>query len=289
MLARDNARVHNGDAYNYEHANINYYYSCSNSRQQPPSTSFTSCAHDGWGEGQELHSLKRKRLTDEDPQTQTPGDNVSLEHVLNKLGKFSKSIQDQRVGKDAKKIAHRISILINAVKQQAAIPGGIKPHDLVSDHSETDFEDIGSCLLVAKRVDVNTGFRRIDRTKLIRVVRKRNTVTFGQWEISLSTSTFESRDESGTEVNESLFSLRLDPRSSSAGSPIKVYFGEHVTHAAASFIHPVVFAYRIIRSDSEVFKLIENDDLDSLKKLLAIGKATLRDCNESNASLLNVS
>jgi hypothetical protein len=287
-IARDNARVHNGDAYYHGHTNVNYYYSCSSS-SQPSAQSITSCGRQTEDAGGELLSLKRKRLSDEVPTKCHLDKEDSLEHVLSKLGKFSKSIEDQRIGKDAKKIVRRIALIINAVKRQAATPGAKELGGMVATHDEEDFEGIDNCLLVAKRVDINTGFRRIGRTKLVRVVRKRDVVTFGQWEISLSSSTFESRNEDGTDVVESLSSLCLKPHAASAGQPIQVYFGERADCSATSFIYPVVSAYRNVHHSSEVFRLIEHDDLEGLQGLLACGKATLRDCDERNKDLLLVS
>jgi hypothetical protein len=287
-IARDNACVHNGDAYYHGHTNVNYYYSYSSS-SQPSAQLLTSCGRQVEDAAGRLLSLKRKRVPNEVSTKRHLDKEESLEQVLGKLGKFSKSIQDQRIGKDAKKIVLRIALIVNAVKQQAAVPGEQELDDMVASHDEDDFENIVKCLLVAKRVDINTGFRRIGRTKLIRVVRKRDVVTFGQWEISLSSSTFESRDEHGTDVVESLSSLCLKPNAASAGQPIQVYFGERADCSATRFICPVVSAYRIVPNKSEVFELIEHDDLEGLQGLLACGKATLRDCDEHNACLLNVS
>jgi hypothetical protein len=287
-VARDNARVHYGDAYYNGHTNVNYYYSYLTPSQQSPRslTSHDQRAESGAGE---LLSLKRKRASNEGPAKQDINGDESLEHVLSKLGKFSRSIQDQRIGKDAKKIVRRIALIVNAVKQQAAMPGEQAPVSMAASHDEDDFESIDNCLLVAKRVDINAGFHRMGRTKLVRVVRKRDVVTFEQWEICLSTASFESWDQNGTAFVESLASVCLNPRNPSAGSPVQVYFGERADCSATSFIYPIVSAYRIVPDSSEVFGLIQQDDLDGLEKLLASGKATLRDCDERNTGLLYVS
>jgi hypothetical protein len=291
VVARDNARVHYGDAYYHGNTNVNYYYSCSTSTQ-PSVDSLTFCGHRVEDTAGELRSLKRKRVSTEASTKRHLDKEEPLEQVLGKLGKFSKSIQDQRIGKDAKKIARRIALIINAVKQQAAIQGEDEPvqfDNRIASHDEDDFENIDNCLLVAKRVDINTGFHRIGRTKLVRAVRKRDAVTFGQWEISLSSSTFESRNEDGADVVESLSSFFLKPHAASVGQPIQVYFGERAECSTTSFIYPVVSAYRMIPKGSEVFELIKLDDLEGLQEFLACGKATLRDCDEHNTGLLTVS
>jgi hypothetical protein len=315
VVAQDNARAHYGDAYYNGHTNVNFYHSCSTSSQHS-SKSLESSGHQIEGRGNELHSLKRKQTSDtycgpdaesrkgelfSSKRRRIPNDvsvkqdtdkEDSLEYVLNTFGKFSKSIQDQRLKKDAKKLVRRIVLIINAVKRQAATSQGneqLDGHGRAASHDEDDFENIGNCLLVAERVDINTGCHHIGCTKLVRVFRKRDVVKFGQWEISLSTSSFESRDENGTEIVESLTSVSLNPRTPSAGPPVQILFGKQTNHSAVGFIHPVVLAYRLIPNDSEVFELIEKDDLEGLKELLACGKATLRDCDEYNAGLLTVS
>jgi hypothetical protein len=157
------------------------------------------------------------------------------------------------------------------------------------DHDRSDFKSIKKNLKIARRVDVNTGFRCTQNTKFTRVIRKYDKITFEQWEISLKTVEVESRNSDGTEVIDSLITLYLEPRISGSGLPVTVQFGETKTHTGVSFINPVILAYRIVPNESEVFKMIENDDLEGLKSLLADGKATIRDCDEFGATLLHVS
>jgi hypothetical protein len=107
--------------------------------------------------------------------------------------------------------------------------------------------------------------------------------------ISLRTSTFEFRNEDGTEAVESLSVLSFDTQFFSSGPPVTVHVGETTTHTAVSFINPVVFAYRVVPTDSEVFKVIENDDVAGMITLLADGTATLRDCTNEGENLLHVS
>jgi hypothetical protein len=233
--------------------------------------------------------LKRKRPSDEDKYPRKLNKEESLEHVLNKLGKFSKSIQDQRIGKDAKKIARRIALVVGAVKQEAGLTTLSGLEDVHTKHDEDDFENISNNLIVAKRVDINTGFRRTKNTRLTRVVRKWDEITFEQWKISLRTSIFEFRNEDGTEVVESLSSLFLDPRPSHASVPIAVHCGETTIQSAVSFINPVILAYRIVPNNAKVFGVVEEDDLEGLVTLLADGKATIRDCDGMSATLLHVS
>jgi hypothetical protein len=160
---------------------------------------------------------------------------------------------------------------------------------MCTNHDDDDFENIDNSLIVAKCVDVNTGFRRTKNTKSTRVTRKWDRITLGQRKISLRTSILEFRNEDGARVVESLSSLYLDPRSSDVSVPFTVHFGETTLQSAVSFINPVILAYRVIPAGSEVFEVIENDDLAGLITLLADGKATLRDCDNGGATLLHVS
>jgi hypothetical protein len=54
-------------------------------------------------------------------------------------------------------------------------------------------------------------------------------------------------------------------------------------------MHPIVLAYNQVNSGAQVFKLVEEDDLDGLMRFLALGQASIRDCDEAGRSLLHVS
>jgi hypothetical protein len=293
IITQDQAQVHIGDKHNYGDSSTHNhtYYLCASSSEQF-SQFLTLCGPDGIARNEsELLSLKRRRSSDGKEHKYRLNKEESLEHALNKLGKFSKSIQDQKIGKDARKILRRIALAIDAVKKQhAALLGYSSAESSTSmDHDRSDFKNIRKNLKIAARVDVNTGFRRTNNTKLTRIVRKYDKVAFEQWEISLKTLTFESRNSDGTEVIDSLITLYLEPRISGSGLPVTVHFGETRTHTGVSFINPVVLAYRIVPSKSEVFNRITKDDLEGLRKLLEDGKATVRDCDEGGATLLHVS
>jgi len=289
IVTQDNARAHLGDVHNYgsDSTVSHIYYLCSGLSQQfsrPP----TFCGHEPLNGESETLSLKRRRSPDENEYTRKLNKEESLEHVFNKLGKFSKSIQDQRIGKDAKKIARRIALAVSAVKQQAGLHSSAESFTHMS-HDKSDFKNIRKSLKIAARIDVNTEFQRTRHNKLARVIRKCDVVTCEQWEISLRSTTFESRNSDGAEVIESLITLYLEPRSSDSGLPVTVRIGETRTDTGVTFINPVILAYRTVPNDSEVFEVVINDDLAGLLALLAYGKATVRDCDEGGATLLHVS
>ena len=290
IVSRDQAQVHIGDRHNYgDHSNHshNYYFCASSSQQltQEFTLSRQAIAYNASGP----LSLKRRRSLDENEYPHKSNKEESLEHVLSRFAKFSESIQGQRKGDSAKKIARRIALALNAVKQQAGLMRLAERKSVRAHHDKDDFESIDNCLIVAKRVDVNTGIRRTKHTKLTRVIRKYDKLTFQQWKISLRTSVFEFRNEDGTEVVESISAVDLDPHISNSNSPFTVHLSETTIHTAVSFINPVVLAYRIVPNDAEVFKVVEIDDLAGLVALLADGKATLRDCDRWGTTLLHVS
>ena len=216
IISRDQAQVHIGDKHSYgDFSTHNHsYYLCASSSEQS-SQFITLCGHSGIARNDgELLSLKRKRSSDENEHKHKLDKAESLEHALSKLGKLSKSIQDQRIGKDARKIVRRIALAIDAVRnqQQAVLPGGSNVGSFTPmDHGKSDFKTIKKSLKVAGRVDVNTGLRRMQNTKVTRIVRKYDKVAFEQWEISLKTLTVESRNSDGSQVVDSLVTLYLEP------------------------------------------------------------------------------
>jgi hypothetical protein len=291
IISQDQAQVHIGDKHNYGDSSTHNhtYYLCASSSEQF-SQFVTLCGPGGIAKNEsELLSLKRRRSPDENEYPRKFNKEESLEAVLRKLGKFSESIPGQRKGGDAKKIARQMARALDTLKRQAGLTQLDGFGSVSTRHDEDDFENIDNCLIVAKRFDINTGFRRTKHTRLTRIIRKYDRIAFEQWEITLKTLTFESRNSDGSEVIDSLITLHLEPLVLGSGLPVTVYFGETRTHTGVSFINPVVLAYRIVPNKSEVFEVIKNDDLEGLRTLLADGKATLRDCNEDGATLLHVS
>lgn len=54
-------------------------------------------------------------------------------------------------------------------------------------------------------------------------------------------------------------------------------------------MHPIVLAYNQVNSGAQVFKFVEKDDLEGFLRHLALGQASIRDCDEVGRSLLHVS
>lgn len=279
-IIQDNARAQLGDVHYHSAFNdhsCHTYIVCSAShyssqRLRP----YGPVSH----ETGESFSLKRKRCLDEKEQRPFKHNGESsLEKALRKLPKFSKRVKDQLKGPDAKKVVQQILAIIQAFQSNDL--------ELHSNTSE-DFENIDDCLRVARQVDINADFQRSGRSKLVRTTRRHNTATSGSWKIYLTATTVKSRDEDGSEVIKLLYSLCLEPQSPATGHPVQAYFGA-IEHLGRTFLPPVVFAYRIIPNDSEVFEMIKQDNLQSLRELIENGTATTRDCDEENRSLLHVS
>ena len=83
--------------------------------------------------------------------------------------------------------------------------------------------------------------------------------------------------------------LRLEPLNLASAPPMAAFFGERTDYYHTSAIHPTVFAYRRISRQSEVFKFVTIDDIHGFVKHLAEQKATIRDLDEYDRSLLHVS
>ena len=75
----------------------------------------------------------------------------------------------------------------------------------------------------------------------------------------------------------------------SKGSGISAFFGERDNIDHVTTLCPAVTAYNQVSNDSEVFQITRKDSLDDLLRMLAIGEASIRDCDEEGRSLLLVS
>lgn len=65
--------------------------------------------------------------------------------------------------------------------------------------------------------------------------------------------------------------------------------GERADHLQRSFFSATIIAYRTVDSSSEAFELVRRDNLDALVRLIALQKASARDCDADGRSLLFVS
>lgn len=105
----------------------------------------------------------------------------------------------------------------------------------------------------------------------------------------MRTKTLHSRSDDGRMLTETCSALNVERAAGSRGPCIAAYFGESVDFDRTITMHPIVLAYNQVDNDAQVLKLVKNDDLDGLIRLLALGQASIRDCDEAGRSLLHVS
>lgn len=223
--------------------------------------------------------MKRKRFELDVEEVPRQKQQHALAKALERLGEFSTSIQHQKLDKDARKVARHLRTLLDAIRTD----------DPSSEHTKKEWKMFKNSVTVAECVVINAVSPRTARTNVVKIDRKKDVIKFGQWRISLATVVFHLRDALGREVTETESTIRVEPSSHHIGPSIAMFVGERTDCFSKSFLNPTIFAYRNVRSDSPVFALIEEDDIDGLLSLLATQKATTRDCDEENRSLLFVS
>lgn len=84
-------------------------------------------------------------------------------------------------------------------------------------------------------------------------------------------------------------SLMLMPKTGKRRMKIRAFFVQNVVKNGAFSISPALSFHAIVRSDSNVFKCVENDDLEGLVGLLEKRSASLTDYDPEGRSLLVVS
>lgn len=264
ITAGDNSRVHAGHVFHFHYTTQHHF---DVARAVPQTT------------------LKRKRsLADIGAAPRTREAQEDLEDVLKKLGKLALSIRGRRGRENgAEKIARRISAVFDALAKRG--------HDEESwdEVSARQLEKLNANVRWEEQFDINSVPQRRAMGASSRAKGRRISVEIGHWDISLTTTTVKIQCESGRHGTEILSTLRVEPRLGAPVSALTVYFSEHTDGRVRSSIPPSVLAYNTVSNDAEVFYLVSDDDLEGLRSLLACGKATIRDCDESGRSLLHVS
>lgn len=67
-----------------------------------------------------------------------------------------------------------------------------------------------------------------------------------------------------SETDQSKSVLRLEPLRLQVSSPLVAFFGTRTDFLQTNILHPVILAYRKIPQDSDVFRLIDTDDVEGL-------------------------
>lgn len=202
--------------------------------------------------------------------------------TLGKMQKYAYMIRSQKRDKDAKKALDRIRSILEAVRQ----PG---PAYSQATHTEHQWNDLSSHLDSSNIVDVNRQRLIWSSNSVRKVDRHRDVLIYkDQWKITLTTHTHVI-EENGWKATRSLSVLRVDPFTKPNNcSSFAVFLGREIDSSKTIRMHPAIFAYRHVPSDSVVFKLVEDDDIEGLRQLLAVQEATIRDVDEVGGSLLSV-
>ena len=79
------------------------------------------------------------------------------------------------------------------------------------------------------------------------------------------------------------------PDFSSLPAKVVAYFQHRVDSSGFWSFNPMISIHTIVPADSEVFRVIEEGDLEGLVRLFQNGEASLRDCDPRGRSLLAVS
>jgi hypothetical protein len=267
---RDNGKGHFGDV--IYHGDVHITHNGSSS-QQPVATLVTPVS------GLQTWLGKRKRSPDDSGEGSHRTQEYALDAALGRLGAFSTSLRHERLDEDARETIERLSAILDALGHCESTAG----------HVGGEWDKPKKCVMVANRVMVNHMSPWTVRANLDRIERKRDTIQFGQWVLSLTTTVFCSRDELGRTVTETSSAIRVEPSTQVAGPFVNIVLGERTDYFGRSFIHPTMVTQRIVRNESPIFDMIRQDDVDGLIGLFAEQEATTRDCDEDNRALLSVS
>ena len=274
IVTRDNAQAHYGDRIAVQNYNTNYSI-------WPPSSS----ARDAEPPRLEQGGPKRKRIQDVDVEGPSRQGQDPVDMAIDHLGQLYLSIQHLQKDRDAQKLAKWIRLLVGAFTDEHA--------ESQLEHTLDGLESLQNGLVSVNRVSINSApsSRRSLLTHVYEVKRKSSVIVVGSWEIRLDTVIRDSIDTKGREVSESFSSLRLKPAGGAVvgGTSLSAFFGERTDHLQRSFFSPTIITYRTRDNSSEVFDLVYDDDVDGLIRLIALQKASARDCDADGRSLLFVS
>jgi hypothetical protein len=275
MTASDNSRVHNGNAYYVT-------YNCYAGHALPLPIHDDTC-HPPAVDALTRPSQKRKRsVKDAENEMQDGRQRLTLAAALESLGQYSKSMQQQRDGKEGSEIAAQLTVILETLGQE-------RSDSDISRGLDDQVQRLSEQLRLTKRVKINAPPPRPQLSRLHKANHKVVHVRFGQWQISLLSKEMTSRMIDGQADTEIYSSLHVQHAFNRRGPPIAAYFGERHTVDHTTSLHPIVSSYNQVDNSSKVFGLVECDDLDGLMRLLAIGEASIRDCDAEGRSLLFVS
>lgn len=228
-------------------------------------------------------SQKRKRSFSDTPEpTRDSRERQTLATALESLGQYSKSIQQQSEGEQSSRIAAQLAVISESFEQAAS--DGEDTGNL-----DRQVRNLKDQLRRAKGIEINSASPQAHTSRQYMAQSKLAKITSGQWEISLTTKILHSRSTNGRILTETCSALSVQRAHGSQGPRIAAFFGESIDVQRAVMIDPIILAYNQVHNDAEVFRLVQDDDLDGFMKHLARGRASIRDCDEAGRSLLHVS
>jgi hypothetical protein len=273
IVTQDNAQAHCGDriAAQNLHARFSLW---------PPLPS----AGDVGRAGHDRRVAKRKRIQDADAEELPRQGQDPVEMAVDHLGELYISARRFEQDKNAQRLARWIRVLVSTFTDENAATQ--------LEHTLDVLESLQTGLLSVNRVSINSASssRRTLPSNVLKATRKSSVVTVVTWEIRLDTVMCDSIDATNKDVKGCFSSLRLKPaRSPGPGATMfSIFFGGRTDYLQRSFFSPTIITYRTVDSSAEVFELVGNDDVDGLVKLVALQKASARDCDADGRSLFFV-
>lgn len=270
IFAQDNSRLHLGNNYYVTYSNL-----ASHEYVQPLSSEISHSDHFA------PTSQKRKRSASNcEDAMHRAGPRQTLAVVLDSLGEYSRSMQQLKDGDKGREMAAQLQVILTSLNQTAQ-------DEMVSKDLDDQIQKLQLQLRGTRRIKINGALPRPLTSGVHTANTKSFCVTIGHWAISLTTKTMTSRASPYKTLLETCSTLRV--QHSSRGSGISAFFGERDDIDQVTTLCPMVMAYNQVGNGSKVFKLAKSDSLDDLLRLLAIGEASIRDCDEEGRPLLLVS
>ncbi|GAB7326433.1 hypothetical protein MBLNU13_g10445t1 [Cladosporium sp. NU13] len=271
ISASGSSRVHNGN---------NYYITYECSTGHGPMPLLRSDQQATVGQVSRLSQKRKRPVSDAPVITRDAQKRQTLATVLESLGQYSKSIQQQSEGEQSTRIADQLAIVLESLEQVSFDEN--KATDL-----DCQLQDLKHQLRRARSIKINAISPQAHASRPYNAQTKLTRIAWGQCEISLRTKTLHSRSCDGQMLTETCSALNVQHAVGSRGPCIAVYFRESVDFDRTMTMHPIVLAYNQVDNDAQVLKLVKNDDLDGFLRHLALGKASIRDCDEAGRSLLH--
>lgn len=177
ITASGSSRVHNGN---------NYYitYECSTGRQPMP----VLCGdHQVMVEQVSRSSQKRKRpVSDTSEMMRDNQERQTLATVLESLGQYSKSMQQEIDGEQGRMIAAQLTLILGCFQDTAS--GEERKEEF-----DRRVQDLKNQLRCAKRTKINARSPQSHSSRPYKIDSKFTIITSGRWTTSLTTRTTHSR------------------------------------------------------------------------------------------------